>query len=114
MITSWPLMKNQRHAPSKMTLTKTKDEQQASSQVERLFCYMCGEQGHLRKVCKKGKVSKQVNLFQSYSLRRPKSYTCTRSIMRSPRSSTNDIWVPKALLNDLYGPIPRWVPNCAN
>jgi hypothetical protein len=114
MIISCPLIKNQRRAPSKMTLTKIKDKQQASCQIERHFCYMCGEQGHLRKVCKKGKFSKQVNLSQSYSLRRPKSYTCARSIMRSPRSSTNAIWVPKALLNDLYGPIPRWVPNCAN
>jgi hypothetical protein len=58
MITSCPLVKNQRRASSKMTLTKTKDEQQASCQVERRFCYMCGEQGHLRKVSKKGKVPK--------------------------------------------------------
>jgi hypothetical protein len=91
-------MKNQRHAPSKMTRTKTKDVQQASCQVERRFCYMCGEQDHLHKVCKKGKVPEQVNLSQSYSLKRPKSYTCARSIMRSPRSSMNAIWVPKALL----------------
>jgi hypothetical protein len=113
MITSCPLMKNQRRAFSMMTLTKNKNGQQASYQAERRFCYKCGEQGHLRKVCKKGKVPKKVNLSQSYSLRRPKSYTYARSIMRSPRSSTNAIWVPKALLNDLYGPIPRWVPNCA-
>jgi hypothetical protein len=91
MITSCPLMKNQRCAPSKMTLTKAKDGQQALCQVERRFCYMCGEQGHLCKVCKKGKVPKQVNLSQSYSLRRPKSYTCARSIMRSRRSNTNAI-----------------------
>ena len=114
MITSCPLMKNQRRAPSKMTLTKQKDKQQVSSQVERRFCYMCGEHGHLPKVCKKGKVPKQVNLSQSYSLRRPKSYTCARSVMRSPRTSTTAIWVPKALLDDRYGPISRWVPNCAN
>jgi hypothetical protein len=113
-ITSCPLMKNQRRAASKMTVTMKKDKQQASCQVEQRFCYMCGDQGHLRKVCKKAKVSKQVNLSQSFSLRRPKSYTCARSIMRSPRSSTNAIWVPKALLNDLYGPIQRSVPNCAN
>ena len=112
--TSCPLMKNQRRAPSKMTLTKQKDKQQVSSQVERRFCYMCGEHGHLPKVCKKGKVPKQVNLSQSYSLRRPKSYTCARSITRSPRTSTKAIWVPKAHLDDHYVPIPRWVPNCAN
>jgi hypothetical protein len=71
MITSCPLMKNQRHEPSKMTLTKKKDKQRAPCQVEGRFCYMCGEHGHLPKVCKKGKVPKQVNLSQSYSLRRP-------------------------------------------
>jgi hypothetical protein len=114
MITSCPLMKNQRCTPSKMTLTKEKDKQQVPCQVERCFCYMCAEQGHLSKVCKKGKVPKQVNLSQSYSLRRPKPYTCARSAMRSPRTSTIVIWVPMALLDDRYGPIPRWVPNCAN
>ena len=114
MITSCPLMKNQRRAPSEMTLTKTKDEQQASCQVERRFCYKGGEQGHISKVCYKGKIPKQVNLSQSYSLRRPKSYTCARSITRSPRTSTKTIWVPKALLVERHGPIPRWVPNCAN
>jgi hypothetical protein len=72
---------------------------------------MCGEHGHLPKVCKKGKVPNQVNLSQSYSPRRPKSYTCARSIMRSPRTSTNAIWVPKALLDERYGPILRWVPR---
>jgi hypothetical protein len=113
-ITLCPLMKNQRRAPSKMTLTKKKDKQQVSCQVERRFCYMCGEHGHLPKVCKKGKVPKQVNLSQSYSLRRPKSYTCARSVRRSPRTSTTAIWVPKALLDERYGPISRWVPNRAN
>jgi hypothetical protein len=62
IITSCPLMKNQRREPSKMTLTKKKDMQQASCKVKRRFCYMCGEHGHLPKVCKKGKVPKQVNL----------------------------------------------------
>jgi hypothetical protein len=114
MITSCPIMKNQGCASSKMTLTKKNDKQQASCQGERRFCYKCGEQGHLSKVCNKGKVPKQVNLSQSHSLRRPKSYTCARSIMRSPRTSTNAIWVPKALVDDRYGPIPRWVPKCAN
>jgi hypothetical protein len=112
MITSCPLMKNQRRAPSTMTLTNKKN--QASCQVERRFYYMCGEHGHLPKVCKKGKVPKQVNLSQSYLLRSPKSYTSARSVMRSPRTSTNAIWVPKALLDEHYGPIPRWVPNYAN
>jgi hypothetical protein len=114
MIISCSLIKNQRREPSKMTLTKKKDKQQASCQVEQRFCCVCGEHGHLPKVCKKGKVPKQVNLSQSYSLRRPKSYTCARLIMRSPRTSTNAIWVPKALLDERYGPIPRWVPNCAS
>jgi hypothetical protein len=114
MITSCPLLMNQACAFSKMTLTKENDKQQASCQVERLFFYKCGEQGHLSKVCNKGEVPKQVNLSQSYSLRRPKSYSCARSIMRSPRTSTHAIWVPKAFLDDQYGPILRWVPNCAN
>jgi hypothetical protein len=114
IIISCPLMKNQRRAPSKITLTKKKDKHQASCQVEQRFCYMCGEHGHLPKVCTKGKVPKQVNLSQSYSLRRPKSYTCARLVMRSPRTSTTVIWVPKALLDERYGPISRWVPNCAN
>jgi hypothetical protein len=114
VITSCPIIKNQGHAPSKMTLTKENDKQQASCRVERRFCYMCGEHGHPPEVCNKGKVPKQVNLSQSYSLRRPKPYTCARSVMRSPRTSTIAIWVPKALLDDRYGPIPRWVPNCAN
>jgi hypothetical protein len=114
MITSCPLMKNQRSAPSKKTLTKRKDKQQVSCQVKRRFCYMWGEHGHLPKVCKKGKVPKQVNLSQFYSLRRPKSYTCARSVMRLPRTSTTAIWVPKDLLDERYGPILRWIPNCAN
>jgi hypothetical protein len=114
MITSCPLMKNQGRASSKMTSTKKEDKQRASCQVKQCFCYMCGEYGHLSKVCKKGKVPKQVKLSQSYSLRRPKPYTCARSVMRSPRTSTIAIWVPKDFLNDRYGPIPRWVPNCAN
>jgi hypothetical protein len=113
-ITSCPVMKNQGCASSKVTLTKESDTQQASCQVERRFCYKCGEQGHISKVCYKGKIPKQVNLCQSYSRRRPKSYTCARSITRSPRTSTKAIWVPKAHLHDHYVPIPRWVPNCAN
>jgi hypothetical protein len=114
MITSCSVIKNQGRAPSKMTLTKENDKQQASCRVERRFCYMCGEHGHPPEVCNKGKVPKQVNLSQSYSLRRPKPYTCARSVMRSPRTSTIAIWVPKALLDERYGPISRWVPNCAN
>jgi hypothetical protein len=114
MITSCPLMMNQTCAFSKMTLTKKNDKQQASCQGERRFCYKCGEQGHLSKVCNKGEIPKQVNLSQYHSLRRPKTYTCARSITRSPRTSTKTIWVPKALLVERHGPIPRWVPNCAN
>jgi hypothetical protein len=53
-ITSCPVMKNQGCASSKVTLTKENDKQQASCQVERRFCYKCGEQGHLSKVCYKG------------------------------------------------------------
>jgi hypothetical protein len=34
--------------------------------------------------------------------------------MRSPRTSTTAMWVPKELLDKRYGPISRWVPNCAN
>jgi hypothetical protein len=47
VITSCPVMKNQRRAFPMMTLTKNKNEQQASYQDERCFCYKCGEQGHL-------------------------------------------------------------------
>jgi hypothetical protein len=114
MIISCRVMKNQRRAPSKMTLTKKKDKQQASCQVERRVCYMGGEYGHLPKVCKKSKIPKQVNLPQSYSLRKPISYTCARSVMRSPRTSTTAIWIPKTRLDERYGSISRWVPNCAN
>jgi hypothetical protein len=113
VITSCSLMRNQGRAYPKMTLTKTKNEQQTSCHVERRFCYKCGEQGYLCKVCKKGKVPKQINSSHSYSLRRPKSYTSARPMLRSPRTGTNAIWVPKALLNDLYGPITRWIPNYA-
>jgi hypothetical protein len=113
-ISSYPLMTNQARALFGVTPTKKEDKHQASCQVKRRFCYKCGEQGHLSKVCKKGKVPKQVNLSQSYSLRRPKPYTCPRSVMRSPRTSTIAMWVPKTLMDDRYGPIPRWVPNCAN
>jgi hypothetical protein len=113
-ITSCPLLMNQARALSEMTPTEKEDKQQASWQVKRRFYYKCGEQGHLSKVCNKGEVPKQVNLSQSHSLRRPKSYTCARSITRSPRTSTKAIWVPKTLLVERHGPIPRWVPNCAN
>jgi hypothetical protein len=114
VINSCPLLMNQARALSKMTPTKENDKQQASCQVERRFCYKCGKQGHLSKVCNKGKAPKQVKLSQSHLLRRPKSYTGARSTTSSPRTSTKTIWVPKALLVDRYGPIPRWVPNCAN
>jgi hypothetical protein len=114
MITSCPLMINQTCTPSRMTLAERKDKQQASYQVEQRLSYMWGEHGHLPKVCKKGKGPKQVNLSQYYSLRRPKSYTCARSVTRSPRNSTTVVWVPKGLLDEHYGPILRWVPNCAN
>jgi hypothetical protein len=107
LITSCSLMKNQGCASPTMTLTKNKIEQQAPRQAERRSCYKCGEQGHLRKACKKGKVSKKINSSHSYSLGRTKSYTCARPMLRSPRTSTNAIWVPMALLDDLYGPIPR-------
>jgi hypothetical protein len=112
VITSCPLMKNQRRAFLTMTLTKNKNGQQASYQGERRFYYKCGEQVHLRKVCKKGKVPKQINSSHFYSFRRPKSYTCARPMLRSPRTSTNAIWVPKALLDECYGPITRWALNC--
>ena len=114
MITSCPLLMNQARALSKMTPTKENNKQQVSCQVERRFCYKCGEQGHLSKVCNKGKAPKRVKLSQSHLLRRPKSYTCARSTTSSPRTSTKTIWVPKALLVECQGPIPRWVPNCAN
>jgi hypothetical protein len=73
VITSCLLMKNQGCASPTMTLTKNKDKQQASYQAERRFCYKCGEQGHLQKVCQKGNIPKQINSSHSYSLRRPKS-----------------------------------------
>jgi hypothetical protein len=113
-ITSCPLLMNQARTLSGMTPTKENDKQQASCQVERRFCYKCGEQGHLSKVCNKGEVPKQVKLSQSHSLRRPKSHTRARTITRSPRTSTKTIWVPKAFLVERHGPISRWVPNCAN
>jgi hypothetical protein len=53
MITSCPIMRNQRRVSSKMNLSKESNKQQASCQVERRFCYKCGEQGHLSKVCNK-------------------------------------------------------------
>jgi hypothetical protein len=99
VITSCSLMKNQRRAFPMMSLTKNKNGQQASYQIERRFCYKCGEQGHLQKVCKKGKVHKQINSSHFYSFKRPKSYTCARPMLRSPRTSTNAISVPKALLD---------------
>jgi hypothetical protein len=68
VITSCPPMKNQGHASPTMTLTKNENEHQASYQAERHFCYKCGEQGHLHKVCKKGKVPKQINSYHSYLL----------------------------------------------
>jgi hypothetical protein len=47
VIASCLLMKNQGRASPMMTLTNTKNEQQASCKVERHFLYKCGEQGHL-------------------------------------------------------------------
>jgi hypothetical protein len=66
MIASCSLMRNQGRASPKMILIKTKNEQQTSCQVERHLCYKCGEQGHLHKVCKKGKVPKPINSSHSY------------------------------------------------
>jgi hypothetical protein len=112
-IASCPHMKNKSLASPRMTFTTKESKQQASCQTERQFYYKCGEQGHLKKVCTMGKIHKP-RTFRSYLLRRPKYDTCTRTTIRSPRTSTNANWVPKALLADLYGPIPRWVPKCAN
>lgn len=57
-------------------------------------------------------ISKNVN--HSYVLRKPKYDTCARTLMSSPSFSTNVIWVPKALLANLDGPISRWVPKCTS
>jgi hypothetical protein len=114
VITSFPIMEIQGRTPPTMTLTKTKNEQQASHHAERCFGYKCAEQGHLCKICTQGKVPKPINSLHSYSLRRPKYDTCARAMISSLRPSTKAIWVPKALLADVYGPISRWVPKCAN
>jgi hypothetical protein len=73
-----PLMKDLGRASPTLTLTKTKNEHQASYQAESRFCYKCGEQGHLRKVCTMCKIPKPRNSLHSYSVRRPKYYTCAR------------------------------------
>jgi hypothetical protein len=112
MITSCPLMKDQEHTSPMMSIFK-KNGQQASCQTERRFCYKCGKQGHLKKVWSLGKIPKLGNSFHSYSLRRPIYYNCARTTISSPRTNTNAIWVPKALLADVYGPILRWAPKCA-
>ena len=114
VITSFPIMEIQGRTPPTMTLTKTKNEQQASHHAERCFGYKCAEQGHLCKICTQGKVPKPRYSFHSYSLRRPRYYNCARTMISLPKPSTNVIWVPKALLTDLDGPILRWVPKCAH
>ena len=70
--------------------------------------------GHLKKVCSKGKIFKPNISIHSYSLRKTKVSTCARTVICSPRLSTNAIWVPKSLLTNLVGPITRWVLKCAN
>jgi hypothetical protein len=85
VIMSYPLIKNQGRASPTIALTKTKNEQQASYQAKQRFYYKCGEQGRLHKVCTMGKISKPINSFHSYSHRRPKYYTCARSMIGSPR-----------------------------
>jgi hypothetical protein len=114
VIISCPHMKNQESTSPGMTFTKEENKQRASYKTERHLCYTCGEQGHLRKVCRYGKIPKPRYSFHSYSLRRPRYYNCARTMISLPKPSTNVIWVPKALLTDLDGPILRWVPKCAH
>jgi hypothetical protein len=65
-------------------------------------------------VCSNGKIYKPNNSLYYYLLRGPRYYTCARTMISSPRFSTNAIWALKALLSDLNGPISRWVPKCAH
>jgi hypothetical protein len=44
------------------------------------------------------KIPKLGNAFHSYSFRRPKSYSCARTMISSPRPSRKAIWVPKTRL----------------
>lgn len=46
-------------------------------------------------------------------LRRPKIYICARNVISSPHSRTKAIWVPKSLLANFDGPIPRLQPKYA-
>jgi hypothetical protein len=89
-------MKDQERTSPIMTLTKKKSKHQVSCHTERHFYYKCGEQGHLKKVCNVVKIPKLGNAFHSYSFRRPKSYSCARTMISSPRPSRKAIWVPKS------------------
>jgi hypothetical protein len=105
---------NQERASPRITTTKKKNKQQAPSKTEHHTCYNFGERGHLKKVCSNGKDPKLNNSFHSYSLRRPKYYTCARTMTSSPRFITNAIGVPKTPLANLDGHISRWLTKCAN
>jgi hypothetical protein len=53
-IASCPHMEYKSLASPRMTFIKKESKQQASCKAEQCFCYKCGEQGHLWKVCRKG------------------------------------------------------------
>jgi hypothetical protein len=92
MIASCPLMENQSLASPKMTNIKKDNENKMSRKAEHHIFYNCGEKIHLKKVCSKGKISKPNISIHSYSIRRPKVSTCARTMINSPRLSTNAIW----------------------
>jgi hypothetical protein len=98
-------MKNQDPAPStKMTLNKEEIKKQMPCKDKQCIFYNCQKEGHLVKVCPKGKISNPNVSIHSNTLRIPKNDSCARKVMSSPRFRTKAIWVPKSLLANLDGP----------
>lgn len=93
--------------------TKMK-KKQMSCKIEWSIFYRWQEKGRLFKACPMGKIPKPSMSIHSHSLRKPTTNTCARKMIGSPRFRTNIIWVPRALLTNIDGPISRWVPKHAN
>jgi ribosomal protein S8 len=94
-----------------MTLGKEEYKKQMTCKEKHCICYNYHEKGYLVKVCQKGKTHEPNLSINLNMLRRPKIDICARKVISSPHSRTKAIWVPKSLLTNLDGPIPRWGPK---
>jgi hypothetical protein len=90
-----------------------KQDKKISCKNKHRICYICQGKRHLSMDCPMGNTPKLNSSITSNLLRSPKTDTCARKVISSPRASTKAIWVPKSHVTNLDGPNIVWVPSCA-